>query len=391
MSLNQRGSESQFSTPLMGTLPSPQPSPRRPRTYSYESYGGEYRHGAEQHHATAREYNSPISGLKSVNDAENSSNERWTFAHSTPFLPAPPSPVTARDDSGQQALADTRSPNWSESDFPTLQIPRPGDAGSTSAHDRPSWGDMDPDDDDIGVPEGSVDSHSPSSSLSVQVSTPIGDITQRARGLEIDAKQSLSPLKPSRHHLEGQELEVTPVTPDFSVSSLTPMTPRTGHDFPHTPTSPSGGLPMEGFHVRHPDDLTSRSPTSYYGTPRKSGRFGTRDDDERTENLGRRELDPMTLFVGGLEMYGEYAWDEEKLKDLFGRYDGIENINFVKPSKTTFGIGLVVRTDVVYLFLVNQRSAFAFIQFNNTEAPARAVIEQVSLREYRYTSGLTLS
>ncbi|KAG2356265.1 hypothetical protein BDR07DRAFT_1423850 [Suillus spraguei] len=62
---------------------------------------------------------------------------------------------------------------------------------------------------------------------------------------------------------------------------------------------------------------------------------------------GKREgpLDPTTIFVGGLEMYGPNAWDEERVRNLFSRYGGIENVKVIRP--------------------VNKRSAFAFVTFNN--------------------------
>ncbi|TFK94408.1 hypothetical protein K466DRAFT_354209 [Polyporus arcularius HHB13444] len=71
---------------------------------------------------------------------------------------------------------------------------------------------------------------------------------------------------------------------------------------------------------------------------------------------GPRELDPTTVFVGGLEASGPDAWDENKLRHTFGRFGNIENIHMVVP--------------------LNKRSAFAFIKFANDVSASRAVREE---------------
>jgi hypothetical protein len=50
-------------------------------------------------------------------------------------------------------------------------------------------------------------------------------------------------------------------------------------------------------------------------------------------NRSDRELDPTTLFVGGLEMFGPGAWDEEKVKNFFARFGGLESVKVVRPCK----------------------------------------------------------
>ncbi|KAI0719932.1 hypothetical protein C8T65DRAFT_22406 [Cerioporus squamosus] len=71
---------------------------------------------------------------------------------------------------------------------------------------------------------------------------------------------------------------------------------------------------------------------------------------------GPKELDPTTVFVGGLEASGPDAWDENKLRHSFGRFGNIENIHIVVP--------------------LNKRSAFAFIKFANDVSASRAVREE---------------
>ncbi|KAF8807798.1 hypothetical protein BYT27DRAFT_7189890 [Phlegmacium glaucopus] len=125
---------------------------------------------------------------------------------------------------------------------------------------------------------------------------------------------------------EEQELFM-PQTPALDTSSITPITP--GSQFPITPTSC--------------DDKSMRPKT-----------LGERENP--IMNRSDRELDPTTLFVGGLEMFGPGAWDEEKVKNFFARFGGLESVKVVRP--------------------LNSCAAFAFVKFNNAESPARAVLEE---------------
>ena len=79
--------------------------------------------------------------------------------------------------------------------------------------------------------------------------------------------------------------------PAFDASSITPATP--GSQFP------------------------AASGTTYDGNSPES----------------ERHVDPTTLFVGGLDISGPGAWDEEKVRTLFSRYGGLESVKFVRPSK----------------------------------------------------------
>ncbi|KAJ6575338.1 hypothetical protein B0H19DRAFT_1254903 [Mycena capillaripes] len=127
---------------------------------------------------------------------------------------------------------------------------------------------------------------------------------------------------------QEQELDMLD-TPGLGMSPITPKT--SDSQFPTTPTSTNGDLQGSSFEA--------------YESKDKNGHF----DDTK-------DLDPTTLFVGGLEMFGPGAWDEERVSAFFGRFGGLESVKVVKP--------------------VNGRSAFAFVKFNNTESPARAVFEE---------------
>ncbi|PBL00508.1 hypothetical protein ARMGADRAFT_382575 [Armillaria gallica] len=130
-----------------------------------------------------------------------------------------------------------------------------------------------------------------------------------------------------------QELDMPP-TPGLGMSPITPRTP--GVMFPATPTSTIGDL---------------HGIVSFNGYDSKD-KDGYPEENTREERL----LDPTTLFVGGLEMYGPGAWDEEKVSNFFRKFGGLESVKVVRP--------------------VNGRAAFAFVKFDNTESPARAVFEE---------------
>lgn len=107
--------------------------------------------------------------------------------------------------------------------------------------------------------------------------------------------------------LDGQELYIPP-TPALDASTITPMTP--GSHFPMTPTISEANHPYS-------------SKGSDYRDPYDSSK-GNRQE---------RDIDPTTLFVGGLEMFGPGAWNEEKVKAFFSRFGGLEYVKVVRPSK----------------------------------------------------------
>lgn len=104
---------------------------------------------------------------------------------------------------------------------------------------------------------------------------------------------------------EEQELDLPP-TPELGMSPITPKTP--GSAFPDTPTG----------YVSDFQTLTLND---------KDGK-----DNMACMTGVDRELDPTTIFVGGLEMFGPNAWDEQKIHDFFGKFGVVENVKFVRPG-----------------------------------------------------------
>lgn len=108
---------------------------------------------------------------------------------------------------------------------------------------------------------------------------------------------------------EPQEVYI-PQTPALEKSSITPTTP--GSYFPVTPID---------------IDLNNSRTTPRTGVDYKISR------DTISNSRGPKEIDPTTLFVGGLEMFGPGAWDEEKVKTFFSRFGGLECVKVVRPRK----------------------------------------------------------
>jgi hypothetical protein len=122
----------------------------------------------------------------------------------------------------------------------------------------------------------------------------------------IDSSEA-SLVVPSR----SQEAEFSP-TPSLAMSPDTPRTPATV--FPPTPTSLAGNTSGD-----------STKPVSGYNEV-----VGTTSDFQAND----KAIDPYTLFVGGLDMSGPLAWDEDKVSRHFSRFRGIENIKVVQPGIT---------------------------------------------------------
>ena len=120
----------------------------------------------------------------------------------------------------------------------------------------------------------------------------------------------LSDIKRADSDSDDEEEELfIPQTPALD-TSITPIT--SGSQFPITPTS------------------CDHNPHRSMG-PKTLG-----EKENPMMNRSDRELDPTTLFVGGLEMFGPGAWDEEKVKNFFARFGGLESVKVVRPRKLFF-------------------------------------------------------
>ncbi|OBZ79169.1 hypothetical protein A0H81_01429 [Grifola frondosa] len=260
-------------------------------------------------------------------------NEPWTFAHSTPFLGSA-SPSAGASSASGSVNKQQKSLDWSENDFPPLGLDVDEGTLFGSRRSGGSWSDCDPPAEAAGF-KASSGLHASLHSSVYPSNSPTENTSRFAFGDE--------GIKRGRD-------EYSPPTPGFSVSPITPLTPRTSQGFPQTPQSATSST---AFGVTpHYDSGLDGSPKC---TPKGASRFGGMHESSHF-NDDERELDPTTIFVGGLEISDECTWDEPKLYQIFGRFGGIETIQIVRP--------------------VNKRTAFAFVKFNNVDSPARAILEE---------------
>ncbi|OCH87465.1 hypothetical protein OBBRIDRAFT_889765 [Obba rivulosa] len=286
----------------------------------------------------------------SIFPAHSPKGDGWTFAHSTPLMRASQSPPTSLplDEQGLPQVGDqARSPSWSEHDFPPLSDKRSMQLLQLSTRvDSRRWGDRDMHDDGIDDLDTTFSSaHSQTSSLSVNPATPRSNTSHLQSRSDGPVQLLHDSRAASRDGGEEQVVDTIPPTPGFTLSPITPLTPKMGENFPRTPSTASSVAAQDTSHSCE----SRRGVTAPCDTPQSCGMYVT-------DEGGAREHDPSTIFVGGLEMFGPSAWDESKLQALFERYGDIETIQLVRP--------------------LNKRSAFAFVKFKDTDAPARAVLEE---------------
>lgn len=136
---------------------------------------------------------------------------------------------------------------------------------------------------------------------------------------------------------------------DLGGSPLTPKSPSVL--FPKTPIDPEVpplGAIEEVQQDEHSDTRYTDSPAvlgadhTYPYAPHGHDNAGERSEKYLPSHAyapgpGRnreRDIDPFTVFVGGLDTVGMNAWDEERLQNVFGQYGHIEDIKVVRPSES---------------------------------------------------------
>lgn len=85
------------------------------------------------------------------------------------------------------------------------------------------------------------------------------------------------------------------------------------------------------------------TPNTPYEPQEFKDKRNTYDDEEPTKRAPpphlvpsiKQKLDHSTIFVGGLEMYGPNAWNEDLIQEVFGRYGEIEGIKLIRPSRSS--------------------------------------------------------
>lgn len=157
----------------------------------------------------------------------------------------------------------------------------------------------------------------------------------------IDHRARIQPEHPSGWNIWRPSAVAGPTFVSLSPYS-TPQTYQT-ISHPETPSTP-----------RTPSSVYPLTPTSCTEEDRPYAQ--PHPDPSLTHGDSQGSIDPMSLFVGGLEVLGPSAWDEERVRQHFGKYGGLQHVKFVKPFNAITG--------------------FAFLKFDNFDGPARAVLEE---------------
>ncbi|KAJ2914255.1 hypothetical protein MD484_g6126, partial [Candolleomyces efflorescens] len=157
-----------------------------------------------------------------------------------------------------------------------------------------------------------------------------------------------------------QAAHILPTSPGFSHSSSTPSHASLRRAPPDYEGSDKNPFP-DMARVADNGHFYPAIPSSAIGDGTVVHQSGS------SESHNQRSIDPFSLFVGGLEALGPSAWNEEKVRQHFAKYGGLQSVKFVTPFSGTTG--------------------FAFLKFDNTDGPARAVLEEVRYCHSAYCMG----
>lgn len=129
---------------------------------------------------------------------------------------------------------------------------------------------------------------------------------------------------------------------------MSPITQKSfGSGFPSTPTDISGEISRLSADIKPCQDVSCDNNTIFKGKP----------------------VDPSTLFVGGLEMFGPNAWDDGKVRKCFEKYGALESVKFVRPCE----LSLWAPPSSAHATSDSSCSAFAFVKFRSIDGPTRAI------------------
>lgn len=295
--------------PTFGSRFSLSPSHARPTAHPHLNFIHEY--GAAGELVSPSTHSAGLLNPLFSEEIEQSPNsDVWAFAHSTPFLRGPNSPAQGTDLVAPLRFPQ-KSPKWSETDFPPLRDMPATDM--SFRRDPRRWGDRDVSERPNLAKEDSVTSE-PHATASI-ASAP--------SCLEVDVLGTSYDPDPVRNSSSPS------VTPDPSLSPITPVTPKTVVTFLRTPKSSTDAIGVEDA-----SHFGSYKSPGHFDTP-TSGFNGAHRSESAPSGGSAKEIDRTTIFVGGLEMYGPNTWDEARLHDVFVKYGKIEDIQLVRPRKSS--------------------------------------------------------
>ncbi len=247
---------------------------------------------------------------------------RWSPQYNANHMRGPSSPLVQRDSRTEFTPTSVSGQGFNDADFPPLH--EPGRFRKLTRPPSLPWIPRGDHTANIDRGKGTTLSPSPSSSLSVQPSTPgvarptPSPPAEEGHNVLVSQLPSSLTIRDNIGEADvGQDITVPP-TPDFTAASITPMTPKTGTSYPLTPLSPA--------------TMDSAAHSDHYNmTPRRTGRFGgtTMSRDDADVN---REVDPCSVFVGNLDI--SVGWSEEQLRGIFEKYGRLEEVSFHVPCKS---------------------------------------------------------
>ncbi len=107
----------------------------------------------------------------------------------------------------------------------------------------------------------------------------------------------------------------------------------------HCKPSPANLSVASGLDADHSQADVRERATGIANSPTQFKLHVAPQSDQTTTNADhpviardwRREIDPSTVFVGGLDIPGRETWDENKLRRIFDRFGSVENVHIVRP------------------------------------------------------------
>jgi len=115
---------------------------------------------------------------------------------------------------------------------------------------------------------------------------------------------------------------------------------------PFVPKSLEPARPLAGSAFNFYDSFALPPAPQWSAATRPRGPGGT--GDENIDVNLRNVLDPTTIFVGGLDVYGRCTWDEQRLNRVFGQYGEIIEVKLVRPGG--YAHDDVIRVPILHIF-----------------------------------------
>lgn len=245
--------------------------------------------------------------------------EKWSFPHHTPPLKAPlPSrgPLFSSPTRNEDKVV---GPRWTDIDFPPL--PCDPDFGGS----------------DLATPGNQLQEAFQTNSAATSVAGIPGDPLSSLTTNKVDPEPPRFPsiLDDNTQSSVASTLGEPRVT--CQMEEQNPVFPPTTEFGTLSIAQTSAVAPLSGTQnvpiMNHQVDFSGIP--GYVATQRRGGRFGVNEENPLQEDEAHQsDVDPTTIFIGGLDIHGENVWSEARLRSIFEKYGEIVGIQLVKPSRS---------------------------------------------------------